>query len=121
MAGGEDIWPLNKTYVFEPKGGKGGKLHKRLGRGSYKAYQFGQRVTVVASGMRPNLQTIVTLETLPMTIFPPQYGLFFTDPDIVSPAMFPFDVEAHFHAEEIIRSVVVYDADGKHDVPVENF
>ena len=108
-------------FVFEPKSGKGGKLHKRLGKGSYKAYQFGQRVTVVASGMRPNLQTIVTLEVLPMEIFPPEYGLFFTDPDIVSPALFPFHVEAHFHSEQGIRSVVVYDAAGRHDVPVEPF
>ncbi len=121
FTGGDDAWPLAKTFTFEPKTGKGVKMHKRLGRGEYKAYQFGQRVTLVASGMRPNLQTIVTLEMLPIEIFPPQYALFFTDPDIVSPALFPFSVETHFHSEEIIPTVIVHDADGKHEVRVENF
>ena len=120
LTGGEDAWPFAKEFVFEPKSGKG-KLYKRLGNGTYKAYQFGRRVTVVEMGLRHHLQTVVTLEALPITVFPPQYALFFSDPDVVSPALFPFSEEAHFHAEQIIKAVVVWDADGKHNVPVENF
>ena len=54
----------------------------------------------------------------PLTIFPPIYGLFFFIPQIGLPALKPFTVTALFFSEEAVKSVTVYDVDGKHDVPV---
>lgn len=118
---GDKPFSRDKTYTWTPKGGRGGALHKRLGTGKYIAHQFGQTVTIYATGMAPNFQTIVKLEMLPIEIFPPEFALFFYDPDIVSPAERPFLVENSFHSSEIIKVVQVHDAKGRHAVKVINF
>jgi hypothetical protein len=110
--GGSEPFPL-EVKVKQQVGGKWVK-----GKGSYLAVQIGPFVDLVATGTLNYLNAQARLVKSPLTIFPPIYGLFFLIPEIGLPALKPFTVTASFFSEEPVRSVTVYDADGKHDVPV---
>jgi hypothetical protein len=88
-----------------------------LGRAKYIALQIGPFVELVATGSTQfNVQ--VRLVAAPITIFPPQFGLFFFTPEITLPAEKPFSISTSFASKDAINKVVVWDADGKHDVVV---
>jgi hypothetical protein len=125
MAGDGDPFPLAKAgkdpFPLPPKGSvfaftsADGRWVKGVGK--FSAFQIETLVTVVATGMtRFNYQ--VKLVASPLTVFPPQYGLFFLVPDIVLPAERPFAVDAHFFAQGVVPNVICWDADGSHDVKV---
>ncbi len=100
---------------------KGGTATRVPGRGSYLAYQIGDLVTLAATGIKPNPATQVSLVALPSFVFPPIFGLFFTQtgPGIQIPV--PFHVEAHLHSPTDIKTLTVVDAAGSHKVPVTQF
>ena len=97
------------------------KLHRTFGKGTYRANEIAGVVTISATGVAPNLNTIVQLVQLPLMIWPPRFALYFTEPEITLPATHPFHVEATLLTHERLETIVVQDADGIHAVPVENF
>jgi hypothetical protein len=112
LAGDDDPFPLAVTVKQQVTG----KWVK--GKGSYLAVQIGPFVELVATGTLNYLNAEARLVKSPLTIFPPLYGLFFFIPEIGLPALKPFTVMASFFSKDAVKSVTVYDADGKHDVPV---
>lgn len=91
-----------------------------LGVGTYYAYQIGPVVELLASGsVRVNMTA--ALHTAPINVFPPQYGLFFFVPPVQLPAEKPFIAQASFQVRGAVRSLIVFDRGGRHDVPVQVF
>jgi hypothetical protein len=111
LLGDEDPFPLRLK-----SGAIVGKW--TAGRGEYHAFQVGPIVELVASGKTSDFNTRVKLVQTPLRIFPPQYILLFLVPEITLPTEMPFTVPASFLSEEPIKTIVVWDADGKHQVPV---
>lgn len=113
------------SVTFEPMEIKsrmlGGAGRRYLGTGTYRAYNIVGVVHVVAVGIAPHIQTKVSLTQLPIRIFPPMFALYFTDPEVVSPAIKPFEAEASFATDVLVEFVTVLDARGQHAVRVENF
>jgi hypothetical protein len=99
----------------------GQKLKRELGAGAYTANEIAGVVTIGASGVAPNLNTIVQLVQLPLMIWPPRFALFFTTPEITLPAIHPFKVEATMMTPQRLEAIQVQDRDGLHSVPVQNF
>jgi hypothetical protein len=110
--GGTEPFPL----ALKIKGNGAGKWIK--GKGSYRGLQIGPFVELIAVGTTPDLNMIARLVMSPLRIFPPQFGLFFFVPEITLPAEKPFIVDTSFFSEEPIADIVVWDADGRHSVPV---
>lgn len=108
MRGDEDPFPLFKSREakWEP------------GRGTYRANQIGAAVIIIASGSAP-IGTDVHLIQSPIEIFPPQFGLFFRRHRSPQPSEVPFDVTATFYSKEQVKTVIVRDADGRHEVRVD--
>lgn len=90
----------------------------RLGVGVYSAYRIGPVIELIASGMI-RLNMTAALHVAPLTVFPPQYGLFFFVPPLQMPAEMPFVAQASFQTREAVASLTVFDARGKHIVPVK--
>jgi hypothetical protein len=111
-AGDEDPFPLKLTV----KGKGAGKWIK--GKGSYGALQIGPFVELVAVGTTPDFNMKAKLVMSPLRIFPPQFGLFFFVPEITLPAEKPFWVDASFFSDDPVADIIVWDADGRHVVPV---
>jgi hypothetical protein len=88
-----------------------------IGRGTFSAFQFQSLVTLFAAGTtRFNYE--VKLVASPLTVFPPQFGLFFLVPEIVLPAERPFAVDAQFFSKDKVSKITCWDADGRHEVSV---
>jgi hypothetical protein len=75
-------------------------------------------VDVTATGILSYFNAQAQLVKSPLTVFPPIYGLFFLIPEIGLPAEKPFLATASFFFDGAVKSVSVYDADGKHDISV---
>ena len=90
---------------------------KELCHGAYSATQFGDVITVFAVGLHPTTGYRVYFEPYRM---PNTFALVHERPQgIVGQLMTPFAVHiSNRHVGEI-KSVLVVDAVGKHDVPVE--
>ena len=116
-AGPEVPFPWSAKFKLR----KGGSATRVPGRGTYRAYQIGDLVTLVATGTKPNPATQVSLVALPSFVFPPIFGLFFTQTGIGIQIPVPFHVETHLHSQMNIKTLTVMDADGPHKVPVTQF
>jgi hypothetical protein len=110
--GDEDPFPLSLRI----RGKVTGKWVK--GRGHYRALQVGPFCEIIAAGATGDFNSEAALVPSPLTVFPPVYGLFFYIPEITMPAEKPFVKEAYFFSKETVQNVVIWDADGKHTVPV---
>ncbi len=87
---------------------------------TYSAYQVGDSVTLLATGVHPSSGYHVFLETSVITAFPPEYRLWHIAPGgIVTPAQTPFAVSTGLVAAEPLRAITVYDAGGENTVRVE--
>ena len=87
---------------------------------SYNAEQVPGVVLIHAHGFHPTSGYHVFFELSPLDIFPPQFLLWHIKPSgPVLDVITPFSVSTSFLASEPIKTVVVYDADGKHTVKVE--
>lgn len=91
-----------------------------LGRATYSAQQVPGAVIIFANGCHPTSGYIDFFEQSPLRIFPPQF-IFRTIPPtgIVLPVLTPFSIWVMFEASEPVETVTVYDADGAHEIKVE--
>ena len=91
-----------------------------LGRATYRAEQAHDAVIIFAFGWHPTPGYTDFFEQSPIDIFPPQF-IFKSIPPygIVPQVLTPFAIWVMFGATEPIKTVTVHDADGAHEIPVE--
>ena len=93
---------------------------ENLCRAAYKANQIGKSVVVVAFGTHPVAGYEVRFQDLPDAVFPPPFELRHRPPDgPTSQVETPFVVWTSFPSEKPIKTVSVRDADGEHEIEVE--
>jgi len=92
----------------------------QLGRASYSALQTRDAVIIFAFGCHPTPGYVDFFEQSPIDIFPPQF-IFRTFPPggIVPQVLTPFAIWVMFGATEPIKTVTVHDADGSHEIEVQ--
>lgn len=91
-----------------------------LGRASYRAEQARDAVIIFAFGWHPTPGYVDFFEQSPLDIFPPEFIFHSIPPGGIWPQVLaPFAIWVMFGASEPIKTVRVHDADGAHDVPVE--
>ena len=91
-----------------------------LGRANYRAEQARDAVIVFAFGVHPTPGYIDFFEQSPIDIFPPEFIFRSIPPGwIVPQVLTPFAIWVMFGATEPVKRVRVHDADGAHEVPVE--
>lgn len=97
-----------------------GPYGSELGRATYSAQQVPGAVIVFAMGCHPTSGYVDFFEQSPLRIFPPQF-IFRTIPPsgIVLPVLTPFSLWVMFEATEPVETVTVHDADGAHEIKVE--
>jgi hypothetical protein len=87
---------------------------------SYRAQQVPGAVLIFAEGIHPTSGYQVFFEQSLIDIFPPQFILWHVKPSgIVLDVLTPFFVYTSFKATDKIDAVIVHDANGKHEVKVE--
>ena len=91
-----------------------------LGRATYRAEQARDAVIIFAFGWHPTPGYTDFFEQSPIDIFPPQF-IFKSIPPygVVPQVLTPFAIWVMFGANEPIKTVTVHDADGPHEIPVE--
>jgi hypothetical protein len=91
-----------------------------LGRANYFAQQAQEAVIVFAFGVHPTPGYFDFFEQSPIDIFPPEFIFHSIPPGgIVPQLMTPFAIWVAFGASEPVKTVTVHDADGAHEVTVE--
>lgn len=90
-----------------------------LGRASYRAEQVPDAVIIFAMGWHPTAGYVDFFEQSPIRIFPPQFILRTIPPGIAPDVLTPFAIWVMFGASEPIDIVMVHDADGAHEIKVE--
>lgn len=107
--------PTSTTNISET-----GPNGSELGRATYSAQQVPGAVIIFAMGCHPTSGYIDFFEQSPLRIFPPQF-IFRTIPPtgIVLPVLTPFSIWVMFEASEPVETVTVQDADGSHEIKVE--
>jgi hypothetical protein len=87
---------------------------------SYRAEQVPGAVLIFAEGAHATSGYVVFFEKSPLEIFPPQFSLWHVEPSgMVLEVITPFSKYTSFATKTKIDTVVVYDANGKHEVEVE--
>jgi len=97
-----------------------GPSGSQLGRAAYSAQQVPGAVIIFAMGCHPTSGYVDFFEQSPLRIFPPQF-IFRTIPPkgIVLQVLTPFSIWVMFGASEPVETVTVFDADGAHEIKVE--
>jgi hypothetical protein len=91
-----------------------------LGRASYRAEQARDAVIIFAFGWHPTPGYVDFFEQSPIEVFPPEFIFRSIPPGGMWPQVLaPFAIWVMFGASEPIKTVTVHDADGPHEVPVE--
>jgi hypothetical protein len=86
----------------------------------FTASQTPGDVIIKANGEHPSSNYEARLVQSPLRIWPPQYMLARKKTgDMGAMVMTPFEVTASFKADDPIREVVVTDAEGRHEVTVD--
>ena len=91
----------------------------QLGRASYQAEQVPNAVIIFANGWHPTAGYTDFFEQSPLRIFPPQFILRTLPPVIAPQVLTPFAIWVMFGASEPVETVTVHDADGAHQIKVE--
>lgn len=92
----------------------------QLGRASYRAEQALDTVIIFAMGWHPTPGYYDFFEQSPIRIFPPQFILRTIPPGgMVPQVLTPFAIWVMFGASEPVKTVTVHDADGAHEIKVE--
>ncbi|MFK7819199.1 MAG: hypothetical protein AB8G99_10800 [Planctomycetaceae bacterium] len=92
---------------------------ENLGKASYFAFYFEGKVTILGFGANPTAGYENRLELSPIDIFPPEHILISDPPSgPAAQVVTMFKVEVAFEVAEVVPSVVVNDANGRHDVQV---
>lgn len=91
-----------------------------LGRASYRALQARDAVIIFAFGWHPTPGYIDFFEQSPIDIFPPEFIFHSIPPGgMVPQVLAPFSIWVMFGATEPVKTVTVHDADGPHEIDVE--
>jgi hypothetical protein len=91
-----------------------------LGRASYHAIQSRDTVIIFAFGSHPTPGYTDFFEQSPIEIFPPEFIFHSIPPGVPVPQVLaPFAIWVMFGATDPVKNVTVHDADGAHEVPVE--
>jgi len=92
-------------------------MQKELCRGTYRAEQAHGEVTIFAAGQHPTGGYKVYFEPVRMQN---AYELYHERPEgVVNQMVTPFNVNTTYTAHKKVETVSVTDADGGHQVPVE--
>jgi|SRR5829696_5028406 len=91
----------------------------QLGRASYRAEQVPDAVIIFATGWHPTAGYVDFFEQSPLRIYPPQFILRMIPPVIAPQVLTPFAIWVMFGASEPVETVTVHDADGSHEIKVE--
>jgi hypothetical protein len=87
---------------------------------TYRAEQVPGMVLIFADGIHATSGYTVFFEQSPLDVFPPEYQLWHVKPSgIVLEVLTPFTVYTSFKTTGKIERVVVHDANGRHEVEVE--
>lgn len=87
---------------------------------TYRAQQVPGAVLIFADGYHSTSGYNVFFELSPIDIFPPQFSLWHATPSgMVLDVITPFTEYTSFKASGKVETVVVFDINGKHEVPVE--
>lgn len=106
---------INATSIAE-----NGPSGSDLGRASYFAIQGRDAVTIFAFGVHPTPGYTDFFEESPIRIFPPQFIFHSIPPGgMVPQVLSPFSIWVMFGATEPIKAVIVHDADGEHEIEVQ--
>lgn len=88
--------------------------------GSYHAEQIGQTVILTATGVHPTSGYDIFFEQSPIDVFPPEYSLWHKNPSGVTlQVVTPYSESVHFISAVPVKRLVVHDANGSHNVTVE--
>jgi hypothetical protein len=91
-----------------------------LGRAGYRAEQARDAVIIFAFGWHPTPGYTDFFEQSPIDVFPPEFIFRSIPPGgMVPQVLTPFAIWMMFGASEPIKTVTIHDADGPHEVPVE--
>ena len=91
-----------------------------LGRASYLAEQTRDAVIIFAFGSHPTHGYTDFFEESPIDVFPPQFIFRSIPPWFVVPQVVtPFAIWVMFGASEPVKTVTVHDADGPHEITVD--
>ena len=90
-----------------------------LGRASYLAEQVPDAVIIFATGWHPTAGYVDFFEQSPLRIYPPQFILRTIPPAMAPQVLTPFAIWVMFGASEPVETVTVHDADGPHEIRVE--
>ena len=91
-----------------------------LGRASYRAEQAQDAVVIFAFGWHPTPGYTDFFEQSMIEVFPPEFIFHSVPPGwIVPQVLTPFSIWVMFGASEPIKTVTVHDADGSHEIDVE--
>ncbi len=91
-----------------------------LGRANYFAQQAQDAVIIFAFGVHPTPGYIDFFEQSPVEVFPPEFIFRSIPPGGFFPQlMTPFAIWVAFGANEPVKTVTVHDADGAHQINVE--
>ena len=97
-----------------------GPVGINLGRASYLAQQTRDAVIIFAFGSHPTPGYTDFFEESPIDVFPPQFIFRSIPPGFIVPQVVtPFAIWVMFGASEPIKTVTVHDADGAHEIAVE--
>lgn len=110
--------PENKSSSTNDVAGTG-PGGSTLGRASYVAQQVPEAVIIFANGSHRTGGYVDFFEQSPLRIFPPQFILRTIPPAMSPQVITPFAIWVMFGASQPIESVVVHDADGLHEIKVE--
>jgi hypothetical protein len=107
----------SKTSTAVAENAAGGR---DLGRASYHALQARDTVIVFAFGWHPTPGYTDFFEQSPLDIFPPEFIFHSIPPGwIVPQVLTPFAIWVMFGATDPVKNVTVHDADGAHELPVQ--
>jgi len=86
---------------------------------TYTAQQTGDTVTITAKGESSTAGYQVKLVESMLRIWPPQHMLAMKKPDgMVAQVITPFEVSKSFKSTDPLKTIVVTDAEGRHEVEV---
>ena len=95
------------------------KKDKKMSRAAYRAEQSPDKVVIYATGMRYEAGYKVSFERVGITIFPPQFSFMHEAPSgPANESKSPFTHTTSFETDKKVDSVIIYDADGRHKIPV---
>ncbi len=94
-------------------------MAKEMSRAAYRAEQTPDKVVIHATGVHYEAGNKVSFERVGVTIFPPQFSFMHEPPP--EPAIkseSPYTHTTSFETDKKVESVIIYDADGRHKIPV---